>query len=166
MKCSFLIAISESAETQKHINWWDYTKGKKNEDALPRYVTLTDTEGTEVIEKLLLRAGCPSGTPLEIIQMLFEQSKSIEGLKLKEVNAPLEELFYKAGIVAGLSLYVEWGSLCDIDRFQTDDLKDHFYDVWYPSSDDIEIFDETLSWIMFVRHYGRVEIWRQAFPKK
>ncbi len=133
--------------------------------ALPSYVALTDTEATEVIEKLLLRAGRPSGTRQEIIQMLFEQSESIEGLNLKEVNAPLEEVFYKAGIVTGPSLYVEWGTLCDIDRFQTDDLKDHFYDVWYPSSDDIEIFDETLSWVMFVRHFGGVKIWRPACPK-
>ena len=38
------------------------------------------------------------------------------------------------------------------------DLNKHFYDVWYPSSDDIELFDDTLDWIIFVRHYGGVQL--------
>ncbi len=31
-----------------------------------------------------------------------------------------------------------------------------FSDIWYPSLDDIEIFDLNLNWIVSVRHYGGI----------
>ncbi len=70
----------------------------------------------------------------------------------------LAQLFTKCGIVPGPVLYLEWGPLREIDCFQMKDLNKHFYDVWYPSSDDIELFDDTLDWIIFVRHYGGVQL--------
>ena len=34
----------------------------------------------------------------------------------------------------------------------------YFDDIWYPDSDDIDIFDQTLSWILTVLHNGDVKI--------
>jgi len=63
-------------------------------------------------------------------------------------------------------------SLNDIDEFfkidkfnkfdgfnadeEFDDLFKFFSDIWYPSLDDIEIFDINLNWIISVRHYGDI----------
>ena len=41
-----------------------------------------------------------------------------------------------------------------IDILHFDDLLKFFSDIWYPSLDDIEIFDINLSFIFSVRHYG------------
>ncbi|WP_234399978.1 hypothetical protein [Campylobacter concisus] len=37
-----------------------------------------------------------------------------------------------------------------------DDLSKFFSDIWYPSLNDIEIFDINLNWIISVRHYGAI----------
>jgi hypothetical protein len=86
------------------------------------------------------------------------------GVDLDQQRIGLREVFCKCGITPAPTVYVEWGPLCEIDRFQIEDLFKHFWDVWYPSADDIEIFDDTFDWIVFVRHYGGVEVWRAREP--
>jgi hypothetical protein len=127
----------------------------------PRFVPLTDSEASELVEKLLVSAGRPNGTPEAIMRWLSERATPLEDVNLDKGKVALQDLFRKSAINPGPVLYVQWGPLRDIDRFQTDELGRYFYDVWYPSADDIEIFDDTLAWLMFVRHYGGVEVWHQ-----
>ncbi len=101
------------------------------------------------------------GKPEGIIQTLSDEATPLAGLNLDQNELRRCARYSKrAGIIPGPVLYVEWGALRDIDRFQTDELDRYFYDVWYPAADDIEIFDDTLNWLVFVRHYGGVEVWR------
>jgi hypothetical protein len=126
----------------------------------PRFQHLTDSEASALAERLLTRAGRPKGTPSEVIRWLSEQATPLGGLNLNENEVALHELFRRAGIKPGPVVYVEWGTLSDVDRFETDELGRYFYDVWYPSADDIEIFDDTTEWLIFIRHYGGVEVWQ------
>jgi hypothetical protein len=128
----------------------------------PRFVAVTEAHAKELVDRLLAKAGRPSGTPAEILQQLSAQSKRLADVDVEEDEIPLVTLFEKAGIVPMPFVYVEWGALQDLDRFKLEDLSEHLYDVWYPSADDIEIFDDTLDWIMFVRHYGGIEIWHPS----
>lgn len=125
----------------------------------PEFVPLTDSEVVDVASRLVNAAGRPGGTPEEIIRLLNKNAVPLERVNLDEEELSLQEVFKKAGIHPAQAVYVEWGALRDIDRFRTDDLERHFYDVWYASADDIEIFDESFGWLMFIRHYGGVEIW-------
>lgn len=38
------------------------------------------------------------------------------------------------------------------------DLTEHFDYIWYPGPDDIEIFDDSLSWILSVDHGGYLRV--------
>ena len=126
----------------------------------PKFVALKASEVGEFAEKLLTTSGQPKGTPEDLIRWLSAHADPVQGVNLDEGDMPLRKVFDRSGITPGPVLYVEWGSLRDIDRFETEELERLFYDVWYPGADDIEIFDDTLEWLMFVRHYGGVEIWR------
>ena len=32
----------------------------------------------------------------------------------------------------------------------------YFSDIWYPSTDDIDVFDSSVSWILSVNHEGEI----------
>ncbi len=72
-----------------------------------------------------------------------EEFKLIDTLSSLKVN-PLTDV------------YVNWRRFDDIDIFNIADVDKYFFDLWYPSSDDIDIFDESLDWIISIRHDGRV----------
>ena len=131
--------------------------------ALP-FVTLTEIEAGEIWKKLALRAGRPDDTPNGLIQWIERQTQSLPDVNIEETEILLAELFIKSGIDPLPVLYVHWNGPMAIDRLRAVDLAKHFYDVWYPSVDDIEVFDDSLDWVMFVRHYGGVEIWRPLQP--
>ena len=128
----------------------------------PKFVHLTDAEATQLLKGLLLQAGPPMGTHEEKIRWLSERATLLADVNLERDELALRLLFKELRISPGPGLYLQWGALRDVDRFQTEELDKYFYDVWYPVADDIEIFDDTLAWMIFVRHYGVVEIWRRS----
>lgn len=78
-----------------------------------------------------------------------------------EVNAAsdrfyLEDALRSFNISAGEFVLVNWYRFDNIDRFRSADLFQHFHDIWYPSADDIDVFDLSLSWIVSVDHEGTV----------
>jgi hypothetical protein len=126
----------------------------------PQFVPLAEGEAREVVDRLLSRAGRPEGRPEAVLGHLLQHSIPLADVNLDQQEIDLREIFNKCGIVPGSCTYVEWGPLREIDRFQTEDLIKHFYDVWYPSANDIELFDDAFDWMVFVRHYGGVQVWR------
>ena len=54
------------------------------------------------------------------------------------------------------SLYLNWYKFDNIDAIALKDLDKYFYDIWYPGSDDIDIFDSNLTWIVSIRHDGYI----------
>ncbi|MGY2224951.1 hypothetical protein ACW9IK_19880 [Pseudomonas gingeri] len=87
----------------------------------------------------------------EIVSSRFPKNAS-------EENFSLSEAFEYFGTHPKDQVYVNWGKFDDIDRMPTSDLIRAFSSVWYSESDDIEIFDEDLSWMVAVAHDGTVEL--------
>jgi len=54
------------------------------------------------------------------------------------------------------NVYIDWYNFERIDLMAIKDLSIFFYDVWYPVADDINIFDESLDWLIFIRHDGTI----------
>ena len=42
----------------------------------------------------------------------------------------------------------------DADEMHFGDLDKYFYDIWYPVTDDIDIFDDTFKWLLLIVHNG------------
>lgn len=56
------------------------------------------------------------------------------------------------------SVYINWYQFDDIDCLKLVDLADYFDGLWFPGSDDIEIFDDSMDWIVSVRHDGVLSV--------
>ena len=63
-------------------------------------------------------------------------------------------------------VYINWVQFDNVDLINLEDLNKYFLDIWYPNSDDIDIFDESLEWILSIRHDGSVSILNCHFNEK
>jgi hypothetical protein len=58
-------------------------------------------------------------------------------------------------------VYVSWDALRgQVDDIAFADLARYFAWIWYPASDDIQIFDESFSWLLVIGHEGDVSLAR------
>ena len=53
-------------------------------------------------------------------------------------------------------VFINWYKFDKIDELFIDDLDRYFGDIWFPSADDIDLFDDTLNWIFSMRHDGAI----------
>ena len=54
------------------------------------------------------------------------------------------------------TVYINWRHFESLDEMAFVALAKYFDDIWYAGADDIDIFDDTLSWVLSVRHDGEV----------
>ena len=73
----------------------------------------------------------------------------------------LSSLLNKNGVTPLESIFLNWHRYDEIDQMSFLDLNNYFDDIWYPSTDDIDVFDESLSWILSVDHDGSVYLWNK-----
>ena len=71
-------------------------------------------------------------------------------------NFDIKAVFSKLNIATPNEICINFNKFESIDILRFDDLFKFFSDIWYPSLDDIEIFDINLNWIISVRHYGDI----------
>ncbi|SEH89712.1 hypothetical protein SAMN02927937_02007 [Paenimyroides aquimaris] len=105
---------------------------------------------------------------------LFNNNDSIENnlkLNLKvisyvdDINS-LSEVFNTLEIFPIEKIYINWYKFDDIDCLYYNDLILYFEDLWFPSSDDIEIFDNTFNWILSIRHDGCISYYKRVMYQK
>uniref|UniRef100_UPI000CD98900 heat-shock protein n=1 Tax=Campylobacter concisus TaxID=199 RepID=UPI000CD98900 len=84
----------------------------------------------------------------------IDKFSRLDGFNADEENFDLKTAFSELGIATPNEIYINFNKFESIDILRFDDLSKFFSDIWYPSLDDIEIFDINLNWIISVRHYG------------
>lgn len=95
---------------------------------------------------------------LQNIDEFFKIDKfsRLDGFNADEANFDLNALFSELDIATPNEICINFNKFESIDILRFDDLFKFFSDIWYPSLDDIEIFDINLSFIFSVRHYGAI----------
>ena len=95
---------------------------------------------------------------LDDIDEFFKIDKfnKLDGFNADEENFDFKTAFSKLGIATPNEICINFNKFESIDILRFDDLSKFFSDIWYPSLDDIEIFDINLSFIFSVRHYGAI----------
>ncbi|MBS5809610.1 MAG: heat-shock protein [Campylobacter concisus] len=86
----------------------------------------------------------------------IDKFSRLDGFNADEENFDLKAVFNKLGIAMPNEICINFNKFESIDILRFDDLFKFFSDIWYPSLDDIEIFDINLNWIISVRHYGDI----------
>ena len=109
-------------------------------------------------ECLKLRENLLHKFSLNNIDEFFKIDKfsRLDGFNADEENFDLKAVFGKLNIATPNKICINFNKFESIDILYFDDLSKFFSDIWYPSLDDIEIFDLNLNWIVSVRHYGRI----------
>lgn len=86
----------------------------------------------------------------------IDKFSRLDGFSADEENFDLKAVFGKLNIATPNEICINFNKFESIDILRFDDLSKFFSDIWYPSLDDIEIFDINLSFIISVRHYGAI----------
>jgi hypothetical protein len=128
-------------------------------ESFPKFHTLAPNELFHIRKELARKAGFDETVePLILIRFLLDASHPVgeynatsEGFELSSVTKELD-------LKPQQHIYINWDRLVTVDRMKFADLSKHFNDIWYPSADDIEVFDDSLSWILFVHHSGSVRV--------
>ena len=119
---------------------------------MPIIRSLSPDECLKIRENLLHKFS------LDDIDEFFKIDKfnKLDGFNADEVNFDIKAAFSELDIATPNEICINFNKFENIDILHFDDLSKFFSDVWYPSLDDIEIFDINLSFIFSVRHYGAI----------
>jgi hypothetical protein len=126
------------------------------EQVFPAFESLPLSEAVELGARLSKQFKLSGLTTEEATLELWRRSQAIPDLYLKDEDIPLSMIFFRCEIVPEDELFVQWRIFQEVDKFRRVDLEREFYSIWYPTSDDIEVFDGTLKWIVFVSHHGSI----------
>ena len=118
--------------------------------------------GTEEAEKIAtairLKSGIHGEDSLSLMRQMHSRSSALEGFNAESEGFDLRSILGAAGITPGAQVYINWYRFDTIDCIFLKDLATYFDDIWYPGSDDIDLFDDTLSWIISVEHAGGIRV--------
>lgn len=118
--------------------------------SFPCYKSLSDVECQNLLKFISNKYTIPIENiekELMLKQHFYETSNALDNFSLIDALAKLQIKPLK-------NVFVNWDDFKSIDVFNLDDLNKYFFDIWFPSSDDIDIFDESLNWILSIRHDG------------
>ena len=86
----------------------------------------------------------------------IDKFNKFDGFSADEENFDLKAIFSELNITTPNEICINFNKFESIDILRFEDFSKFFSDIWYPSLDDIEIFDINLSFIFSVRHYGAI----------
>lgn len=121
---------------------------------LKSIIRLTEQECEQIRHSLFLKYRVTSDK--ELFLRIIDRTNNSEVVETITDNTLIERVFSSTGIVPNRHIYLVWGSLDNIDTMPFDDFCKYFDDIWYPSSDDIGVFDDSLSWLILITHYGAI----------
>jgi hypothetical protein len=136
----------------------DNFKRSHSREAFPVFHHLSDEEISVIRSRLKKSFGSETDSGKSLLMTIHSRAVSIPQHNALDDDFNLANAIADAGIEPASDVFISWDSLHDIDRFQFNDCVRYFDDLWYPSSDDIELFDETGHWVMLVAHDGYIGV--------
>lgn len=131
----------------------------KQGEQFPEFDALDPNELLRIRKGLARRIGLDETVDsLVLIKSLLDASHPVEDVDAMREEFQLSSLVERLDINPDRYVYINWDRFTSVDRMEITDLSRYFHDIWYPSADDIEVFDDTLSWIIFVHHSGTVAV--------
>ena len=104
--------------------------------------------------------GNPTQTGTELVREIVEEAVPIPGLDANSDDFQILRVLDGLGFRHTEHVFLNWGQFDELDRIGLRDLSEHFNDLWYPHSDDLEVIDLESGWILSVRHDGVVSVLR------
>ena len=86
----------------------------------------------------------------------IDKFNRLDGFNADKENFDIKAVFSELEFATPNEICINFNKFESIDILRFVDLCKFFSDIWYPSLNDIEIFDINLSFIVSVRHYGTI----------
>jgi len=129
------------------------------DSAFPAFRELSSEECRSFRVKIASVLGLGPGVPpIDIVSELHSRSQKRLGKVGRDGTFALKTLLRDNGIADPTEAMINWHRFDEIDRMLLDNLSDNFGDIWYPATDDIEIFDHSCQWFLSVAHDGRISL--------
>jgi hypothetical protein len=125
----------------------------------PEVNALSDSEALAVRRLLASRLGiAPEISREGLVAYLDARETTIIGVDATRNDFALTSVMRSEKIVPSEEVMLNWYRFDAIDRVRWADLSTFFDDIWYPSSDDIDVFDSSYDWVVSVCHSGSVKV--------
>jgi len=130
-------------------------KAKHPLQAFPWFRTLGRGDVRNVYSQLCRRVSLPEDADgLSLVRALEHTGEVLEQADLKCFPQDIEDALSRHKIGVTTNVCVNWYRFDEIDELRFDDFLRWFPDLWYTAAEDPDIFDETLEWLLSIRHYG------------
>ncbi len=118
----------------------------------PQFNHLSESESMLLRKRLCKKYGSTDSSLVEDICLI---QKCLPGINAEEDFKLIKTLQYLK-IQFLNDVFINWYRFDDIDKIALNEFDKYFYNIWYPAADDIDIFDDSLIWIVSIRHDGYV----------
>jgi len=126
-------------------------------ESFPDFETLYPGVAESIRLKILRRVGLNQSTsPGELIDKLYTMYNWLKGFSADSEKFDLSTVFEKIQIQPEEYIYINWYRFDHIDKMKFIDLCKYLEYIWYAGPDDIEIFDNTLKWMIAINHSGGI----------
>jgi len=141
----------------EHIKIDNFIQENPNID-FPSFESL-DNKSCESIRLMLLeRLKLDSSiSDLLLVKAVDDFGEIYDASECNKDALDLKEVLLSLGETCPEYVYINWYRYDDIDKMKFSDLVNYFDDIWYPDVDDIDVFDESLNWVLSITHYGQVK---------
>ena len=129
----------------------------------PVYTVQDEHACADLVNVLSKKLGIePSSDGVKMVQEIQKQAILLKNVNAESEDFDLSGVLKRENIKALERVFINWYRFDAIDAMAFQDLSKCFGDVWYPSSDDIEIFDASTNWMLCVAHNGIVKLWMNS----
>ncbi|MBF0526409.1 MAG: hypothetical protein HQK56_15095 [Deltaproteobacteria bacterium] len=127
----------------------------------PRYRSLNPSEAQVICRNLASMLGMEADTELmTIVLAIDDRAEQLGNTNADDSGFSIIEILHNLGIKHSGDVYVNWYRYDEIDEMALSGLNQYFDYIWYPGSDDIEIFDSTFNWVLAISHDGNIKFIR------
>lgn len=133
------------------------------EKSFPEFKSLNLDECSVVARKWRKIFSCaPQIADVDLMKAISLASQPVMGSSSEDDDFDLALVLKRLRITPREMVCLNWYRFDKIDEISFKDLCENFDDIWYPSSDDLDIFDRSFAWIVSIGHHGEVTYWRES----
>lgn len=129
--------------------------------AFPTYLHLDGNHAGAIRDAIATSVDSPELNGLALVKKLRAVSTEAVHLQADEPAFTVGRLLRELGVKSPEKVYLNWYRFDDIDQIALADLDQYFSDIWYPGSDDLDVFDDSARWIVSIAHHGKVWLFRR-----
>ena len=126
--------------------------------AFPEFHSLDETELLILQSHLFDKLDSKDKDLLKLTKTFNSMASVISNINAKNEGFYLLSVLSTANIKPNEFIYLNWYRYDQVDKMRFFDLEKYFDNIWYPSSDDLDIFDDSYAWILSVRHDGALSL--------